>query len=146
METEITRQVTLDIDPEAAWDLLTRPDDVEGWLGEEVVLDPTPGAAGSVRDHDGTQRHLVVEEVEEGQRLTWRWWTDGDDHATSHVEITVAPSGTGALVTVIERPLPRSLDRTVMARAQAVALAAVDAWAHRLLHLEAMLLLAAARG
>ena len=41
--------VTLPADLDEAWDLLTRPDDLAGWLGREVVLDPTPGAAGRGR-------------------------------------------------------------------------------------------------
>jgi uncharacterized protein YndB with AHSA1/START domain len=148
METEITRHVTLDTDPADAWDLLTRAEDLEQWLGTEVVFDPTPGAAGSVVDHDGTHRRLVVDEVVPGQRLSWRWWDERDGGAgeASRVEISITPSDSGALVTVIERPLPGPVPQSVVARAHATALAAADAWSHRLLQLEAVLLFAAVRG
>jgi uncharacterized protein YndB with AHSA1/START domain len=134
----VERHVTLPTDLEAAWDLLTRPDDQAGWLGADVVLDPTPGAAGRVVDHDGTVRHLTVEEVDAGTRLTWHWWTD-DERAASRVEITLTPDADGTRVTVIEAPLPSAPVAAASVRASAAA-----AWSHRLLHLEALLLVAAA--
>ena len=127
MET-ISRQVTLPTDLEEAWDLLTDA----GWLGAQVELHPVEGAPGTVVDHDGTRRHLVVEQVAEGERLAWRWWTD-DDRDVSRVEITLAPVEDGTRVTVTEAAA------TSVARAQAG-----DAWSHRLLHLESLLLVAAA--
>jgi len=131
----VERHVTLEADLAEVWELLTRPDDLAGWLGAEVTLDPTPGTAGLVVDHDGTRRRLRVDEVDEGRRISWRWWVDGDDDgAASRVEITLTPADGGTRVDVVELPLPGS---------QANA-SAGTAWSHRLLHLEALLLLAAA--
>jgi uncharacterized protein YndB with AHSA1/START domain len=135
MET-VERHVTLPAGLDEAWELLTDPDDLAAWLGREVALDPTPGAAGAVVDHDGTRRHLVVDEVDAGRRLAWRWWTDGDA-ASSRVEITLVPSDGGTEVRVVEQLLPSP----TVARASAKA---SEAWSHRLLHLEALLLVAAA--
>lgn len=132
----VERHVTLPTDLDSAWALVTEPDDLAGWLGAEVQLDPTPGAAGQVVDHDGTRRALVVDEVTAGRRLSWRWWDD--DGAASHVEVTLTPGDSGTLVTVVERPLP-SPSATAHASA-----ATGEAWSHRLLHLEALLLVAAA--
>lgn len=143
---EISRSVTLPTDADEAWDLVTRPDDLAGWLGAEVELDPTPGGAGTVTDHDGTRRRLVVDEVEPGRRIAWRWWSDDEgDGAGSRVEITVAPAGGGALVTVVERPLPTAPTMRSLARAQASAMAAAGAWSDRFLRLELLLLLAPTR-
>jgi uncharacterized protein YndB with AHSA1/START domain len=134
----VERHVTLPTDLDEAWDLLTRPDAQAGWLGAEVDLDPTPGRAGVVVDHDGTRRHLVVEQAEAGRRLAWRWWVDGDPDGTgSRVEITLAPDLDGTLVTVVERPLVATGAPTAQASASA------GAWAHRLFHLETLLLLVA---
>jgi uncharacterized protein YndB with AHSA1/START domain len=132
----VERHVTLPTDLEGAWALVTAPDDLAGWLGAEVDLDPTPGASGRVVDHDGTRRSLVVDEVAAGRRLSWRWWDD--DGAASHVEVTLTPGDTGTLVTVVERPLPSPVP-TAQASTRAG-----EAWSHRLLHLEALLLVAAA--
>jgi len=133
----VERHVTLPAELDEAWTLLTDPDDLAAWLGREVALDPTPGAAGTVVDHDGTRRHLIVEEVDAGRRLSWRWWTGDDPQGEpSRVEITLIPAERGTTVRVVEELLP-----TPAAAAQA---RASEAWSHRLLHLEALLLVAAA--
>jgi uncharacterized protein YndB with AHSA1/START domain len=136
MET-VERQLTLPTSLDEAWDLVTRPEDLAGWLGREVVLDPTPGAAGLVVDHDGTRRRLVVEQVdavgEDGRRLAWRWWVDGDEQVASRVEVTLDRALDGTVLTVTE-----VLEAPVTAQASSAA------WSHRLLHLESLLLLAAA--
>jgi uncharacterized protein YndB with AHSA1/START domain len=131
----VERAVTLPTDLEQAWRLLTEPDDQCGWLGREVVLPPVPGARGVVVDHDGTRRALVVGDVEVGRRLAWRWWTDAGP--ASEVEITLAPVEQGTAVRVVERPLTAAATGPLRA-------GAAEGWAHRLLHLEALLLVAAA--
>jgi len=130
MET-IERRVTLPTDLAEAWDLLTDPDLLAGWLGAEVDLTPVVGTGGTVIDHDGQRRHLVVEEVVDGERLVWRWWGEADDAST--VEISLTPAVDGTVVRVTEAAT------TPVARAEAG-----EAWSHRLLHLEALLLVAAA--
>lgn len=135
----VERSVTLDADVREAWELITTPDDLAGWLGTEVELDPTPGATGVVVDHDGTRRRLVIDEVEHESRISWRWWVDGDEHAASTVEITLSPATDGTRIAVVERPLPRPGSVTACASTQLVTRAA---WEHRLLHLELLVLLA----
>src|SRR5688572_18441024 len=98
----VERHVTLPADLHDTWELVTRPEDLAAWLGAEVVLDPRPGALGEVLDHDGTRRRLVVDEVDEGHRLSWRWWTDDDEAAASRVEITLLPTDGGTRVHVLE--------------------------------------------
>ena len=131
----IERQVTLPVELEEAWALLTRPDALPGWLGAEVELDLVPGQAGSVLEHDGTLRRLVVETVEDHHRIGWRWWSDAAPDQVSQVEIEVLPTEGGTTVRVVEE----LVGATPVARAQAG-----EAWSHRLLHLEALLLVAAA--
>ena len=135
MDAAIERQVNLPVELEDAWGLLTQPADLAGWLGAEVELDPTPGRGGRVVDHDGTVRRLVVETVEAGRRIAWRWWSEDDADEVSHVEITLVPTDTGTSVQVVEE----LVGSAPVARAQAG-----EAWSHRLLHLEALLLVAAA--
>lgn len=133
----VERHVSLPTDLGAAWELLTRPDDLAGWLGAEVELDPTPGSRGLVVDHDGTRRRLEVDRVEAGRALSWRWWVEGDEATATEVEITLAPDLDGTLVHVVERPLAPTAPAGPAASAS-------SAWSHRLLHLEALLLVAAA--
>lgn len=136
----VDRHVTLPADLAEVWALLTRPDDLAAWLGTDVALDPTPGAVGEVVDHDGTRRRLIVEEVDEGRHLAWRWWPDGDEGGASRVEITLRPTDGGTRVRVVERLLAQP---AAGLRSEARA-ASVASWSHRLLHLEALLLVAAA--
>jgi uncharacterized protein YndB with AHSA1/START domain len=131
----IERQVTLPVDLEGAWELLTQPEDLAAWLGAEVVLDPTPGALGRVVDHDGSERRLVVDTAEPSRRLTWHWWRDDAPEEPSRVEISLVPAEGGTVVRVVEE----LVGATPVATASAG-----DAWSHRLLHLEALLLIAAA--
>ena len=131
----VTREITLPVDVEEAWALLTRPDDLAAWLGRDVRLDLTPGAAGRVVDHDGSVRRVVVDAVDPGRRLAWHWWDEGSPADTSRVEITVTPTQQGTAVRVVEA-LPTA---TPVAQAKAG-----EAWSHRLLHLESLLLIAAA--
>ena len=131
----IETQVVLPVDVEEAWRLLSCPDDLAGWLGAEVELEPAPGRAGRVRDHDGTEHQLVVSTVDVGQRIAWHWWTDDDPGQVSHVEISLVPAETGTTVRVVEELVGES----PVAQARAG-----EAWSHRLLHLEALLLVAAA--
>ena len=131
----VEREVNLPVELEEAWQLLTGPEHLPGWLGAEVQLDPTPGQPGRVVDHDGTVRRLVVETVDAGRRIAWRWWSDVDPGEVSRVEISLVPAEHGTAVRVVEE-----LGRTApVAQARAG-----EAWSHRLLHLEALLLVAAA--
>ena len=140
----IERQVALPTDVERAWDLLTSAEELERWLGAEVDLRPTPGAAGLVVDDDGTRRRLVVDEVVPGQRLTWHWAVEeagGAVGAVSRVALTLTPEEDGGTrLVVTEEPL----EQAAAPVAQASASAGGAAWSHRLLHLEALLLVAAA--
>jgi hypothetical protein len=82
---------------------------------------------------------LIVERVDEGRCLSWRWWVVGDEpaHAGSRVEITLSPTTGGTLVRVVEQALPT-------ATASLNHASTGEAWSHRLLHLESLLLVAAA--
>lgn len=132
----IERQITLPVDIEQAWALITHPDELSTWLGDDVVLEPVPGGRGHVLERDGSRRSLVVEEAIDGQRLSWRWWKGDDAAGASRVEITLAPAPSGTTVRVVEHGPSTS---TPVARA-----ATAEAWSHRLLNLEALLLVAAA--
>jgi uncharacterized protein YndB with AHSA1/START domain len=144
----VERIVTLPTDLADAWELLTDPDELALWLGDDVRLDPTPGAAGRVLERDGSDRALVVHDVEPERRLSWTWWPEGGDPgAGSHVEITLSPADGGTLVRVVERPLaPQAATASATASALAWAHLAGDAWSQRLLSVESLLLLAAVRG
>src|SRR5215208_7357012 len=85
----VTREIVLPVERERAWELLTEPAELEEWLADEVELEPEEGApVRAVWTASGEEREGVVEEVEDGRRLRFRW----DDDATgipSRVEWTL---------------------------------------------------------
>lgn len=77
------------------------------WLGDEADLDARVGGEGVVRD-GGHLRHVVVEAVDPGRRLVYRWWplTPDGVGAASRVDIGLEPAGAATRVIVVETPLP----------------------------------------
>ena len=127
METpaRVVRSVRLDLDRDAAWRLVGTTDGLARWLGADVHLDPSAGAALRVRDDDGVERRGRVVEVDDGRSLAFEWGTD--DGTSSTVTLTVDDDGDGSRVTVVEEHAGGSM---------AACLDAGAAWDHRMLHLE----------
>ena len=69
----VRRELTLPVEPERAWELITDPDELEGWLADEVELEPEEGGDVHVTFEDGEQRWGTVEEVEPERRLVFSW-------------------------------------------------------------------------
>ena len=85
----VNREVVLPVPRERAWELITEPSELEGWLGDDVEFEPTEDAPLRVDDREG-----VVEEVADGERIVFRW---GDSRVEWALED--APGGTRFLVT-----------------------------------------------
>jgi uncharacterized protein YndB with AHSA1/START domain len=103
-EGTVEREITVPVDPERAWELVTEPEHLEQWFAERVELDPTPGAPVRVVGDDGGERHGVVEEVDAPRRLRFVWYAPPDG-PPSTVEIEVTPERDGSRISVIEREL-----------------------------------------
>jgi uncharacterized protein YndB with AHSA1/START domain len=94
----VRREVVLPVAPERAWELLTDPAELEGWLADEVVLDPEPGGEVCAEWEGGERLEGVVEEVDPERRLAFRW---GD----SRVEWTLDAVAGGTRLRVVEHSL-----------------------------------------
>ena len=94
----VRREVVLPVEPERACELITDPDELEGWLADEVEFEPEEGGDVHVTFEDGEQRWGTVEEVEPERRLGFQW---GD----SRVEWTLDPVEGGTRLVVVERSL-----------------------------------------
>jgi uncharacterized protein YndB with AHSA1/START domain len=108
----VRREVLLPVDPERAWELITDPDELEGWLADEVMLEPELGGEVRVEFENGEVRQGVVEGVEEARRLVFRWSGEraggaepGDAWNDSLVEWTLVPEPDGTRFVVVERSL-----------------------------------------
>jgi uncharacterized protein YndB with AHSA1/START domain len=102
--TSVERKITVPVDPERAWRLVTEPEHLEQWFAERVEIDPTPGAPVRVVGDDGGERHGVVEEVDAPRRLRFVWYAPPDG-PPSTVEIEVTPQPDGTRISVVEREL-----------------------------------------
>jgi uncharacterized protein YndB with AHSA1/START domain len=103
-DTAVEREITVPVDPERAWRLVTEPEHLEQWFAERVEFAPVPGAPVRVVSDDGGERHGVVEEVDAPRRLRFVWYAPPDGPPSS-VEIEVSPDRDGSRISVVEREL-----------------------------------------
>jgi uncharacterized protein YndB with AHSA1/START domain len=89
----VNREVVLPVPRERAWELITEPSELEGWLGDEVEFEPEEDAPLRITEGDQT-REGVVEHVAEQERIIFRW---GDSRVEWALED--APGGTRFLIT-----------------------------------------------
>ena len=100
--TTVRREIVLPVERERAWELLTEPAELEGWLADEVEFEPEEGAPLRATWVDGEERAGVVEEIEPERRIRFVW-TGADD--ASEVEWTLTDAVAGTRLLVVERRL-----------------------------------------
>jgi uncharacterized protein YndB with AHSA1/START domain len=99
MADHIERELLVPASVSAVWEVVTS----DGWLAEEVELDPVPGGDAHFRSRDA-ERQGWVEEAQPHERLVFWWSVDGEP--ASRVELTLEPTDEGTRVRVAEtRPL-----------------------------------------
>jgi hypothetical protein len=94
---DVTREITLPVDPDAAWDAIV---DLERWLTDAGTLELEPGAEGELMLRDGETRWATVEDVRPRERLSF-WWHAPDALATL-VEVSLVAVDDGTRVVVVE--------------------------------------------
>jgi activator of Hsp90 ATPase-like protein len=94
---DVTREITLPVDPETAWDAVT---DLERWLTDDGSLELEPGAEGELTLRDGETRWATVDEVRPNEHLSF-WWHAPDALATL-VEVSLVAVSDGTRVVVVE--------------------------------------------
>jgi uncharacterized protein YndB with AHSA1/START domain len=83
----VRRETVLDAPRDHVWSLVCDPDGLRTWLADEVDLDAVePGARGTVTEW-GEERHVTIEDVEEGRRVALSWCAPGGE--PSLVELTL---------------------------------------------------------
>ena len=90
----VERDVVLPVTRERAWELITEPAELEEWLGEDVEFEAEEGAPLRVTFEDGDERSGVVESVEDGEWVVFRW-----DDSRVEWRLADAPGGTRFTVT-----------------------------------------------
>ncbi len=94
---DVTREITLPLDPQTAWDAVT---DLERWLTDDGSLELEPGAEAELTLRDGETRWATVEEVRPGEHLSF-WWHAYDALATL-VEVSLVAVAEGTRIVVVE--------------------------------------------
>jgi hypothetical protein len=96
---DVTREITLPVDPDAAWEAVT---DLERWLLTEdsSALELEPGSEAELTLRDGETRWATVEEVRAGEHLSF-WWHAPGALATL-VEVTLEVVSDGTRIVVVE--------------------------------------------
>jgi hypothetical protein len=94
---DVTREITLPLDRDAAWEAVT---DLDRWLAESVELELVPGGEGALTMPDGEVRFATVEAVEPGEHLSF-WWHTYDALAT-RVLVTLNDVPEGTKIVVVE--------------------------------------------
>jgi uncharacterized protein YndB with AHSA1/START domain len=110
----IERSVVLAVSPAEAWAAVSTPDRLSRWFAPCLELELRPGGRATFVD-DGEVRRALVEEVEPGHRLAFRWlpvprlapW-QGRAEPRTRVELTVEGTGGGTRLTVVEEPVAGS--------------------------------------
>src|SRR3954470_6268385 len=98
----VRREIVLPVERDRAWQLLTEPAELEGWLADDVEFEAAEGAPVRAAWEGGEERAGVVEEVEPERRIRFVW-TGADD--ASEVEWTLTDAVAGTRVLVVERRL-----------------------------------------
>jgi hypothetical protein len=109
MRDILHRTVELPCPIEETWDIVLDP----SWLGDEGEVDAHEGGEGWVREGDET-RWMLVEEIVEGERFTYRWASFTDE--PSRVEITLSSTDEGTRVDIVESPLQATMKASLVLR------------------------------
>lgn len=94
---DVTREITLPLDREAAWETVTN---LERWLVEESSLELEPGTAEELTLPGGEMRWATVDEMLAPEHLCF-WWHTYDARAT-RVQVTFVEVPEGTRIVVVE--------------------------------------------
>src|SRR4051794_10376004 len=87
---DVEREIVVPEAPDEVWEALIEPERLEEWFATEAELDAWPGGEGVFRWGDGDERHAVVRELEETERLVLDW----DDGGSVAIELEPVVDGT----------------------------------------------------
>jgi uncharacterized protein YndB with AHSA1/START domain len=112
----VDRRIELPATPEEVWEAVTGG--ISGWFGAQADLRPERGARATFRWPDGRERGAVVEAVDPGRLVAFRWLpferlpgAGTTMVGGGRVEMVIAPSGRSTVLTVTEwvsAPMPQT--------------------------------------
>jgi uncharacterized protein YndB with AHSA1/START domain len=102
---EIRRDVTIDVERERVWAALTEADQLTQWFPtKEARVDLRPGGELHLAWDDMSDTG-IFDEIDQPNRLVFRWHPGGGDYPPTTVEFTLVDTddGAGTQLTVVER-------------------------------------------
>ena len=100
------RDIVLPAGTESVWRAITEPGALADWFGARVEWDLRPGGRAHFRPvAEGADREGVIDDVEPGRSLRFRWWPADADGDVSEVAYELEPDEGGTALTVTERRL-----------------------------------------
>ena len=109
MTENVHRELDLPCSPSEAWEHVIDP----SWLGEDGDVPTVPGAEGWISDGDAVH-YLIVEEVDEENRLVYRWATFAEEPSRVEIELTPTPGGTR--ISISESPIAARAQASLLTR------------------------------
>ncbi|MEX2394026.1 MAG: SRPBCC domain-containing protein [Actinomycetota bacterium] len=107
----VTKETFIDAPPDDVWDAITDPDELSEWFGAAVDGEIAEGELVRFAWPDGAGRRAVIERIDEGRQLTFRWLGSDDDPA-SRVDITVEPVDEGSVISITEWRIEPAVSHT----------------------------------
>lgn len=101
----IERIVEIAHPPAKVWAALTTAEGLGTWFGDAATIDLRPGGEAQMTWTSGDKASIRIERVEEPAVFGFTWGIYGlpdDDPRRTYVEFTLAPTGSGTRLTVIE--------------------------------------------
>jgi uncharacterized protein YndB with AHSA1/START domain len=98
----VEREVLLPAGADDVWEALTDAELLREWFGGDVNIAVRPGGPARFAGDDGV-RHGLVEEVDPGRRLAFRWWrAEESPGQATRVELDLEELDDGTRLTVTE--------------------------------------------
>lgn len=114
----VTTERDLAADPATVWEAISEPAKLGDWLDAEVDVEISEGSEGTIVFGDRNESSVVlIETVDEGKRLVFRWATSIEE--PTEVSIEIEPITTGTRIRIVERMIPLGQASQHAASAQA---------------------------
>ncbi len=101
----IERTVELAHPPERVWQALTTAEGLGTWFGHSAEIDLRVGGQARLTWNSGDAAVLTIERVEPPRVFGYTWAINGlpeGDPRRTYVEFTLAPTGSGTTLTMVE--------------------------------------------
>ena len=103
---QIEREIIVDAPVDVVWRIVTEPDQIVRWFGDQVELEARLGAEGRIAFKSGASYDLQIEAVDPPRRFAFRWAHADDprprDRKSMLVEFTLVEEKDKTRVRVVE--------------------------------------------